>query len=201
MTGAATAFDNEDLELLLALFHPPANADEPRRHPWTWPALHSDERVALVRMIDVWVDTYNHVHATRPSDLVPPCWRRHPGLATELAVQVWLWYAAHIHPQTTPVIAGEYYLRHLPGFRARLDHLLGASPPECRRGEHPDTWRSDTDTQRSTYNNTLPNPDDQDHIDLLGELHFGIPRVTSSAPKPAGNATFATTPPTDEETG
>lgn len=179
MTGGATAFDDEDLELLLALFNTAGDSEQPRRAPWTWSVLDPRERAALARMIDVWVDTYNHVHATTLTDLIPPCWRRHPGLATELAVHVWLWYAAHIHPKTTPLIAGDYYLRHLPGFRTRLDHMLGASPPECRRGEHPHTWRSDTDTRRAAYTATQPKPNDDDYLDPLGELHFGFPVAPS----------------------
>jgi hypothetical protein len=180
MTGSATAFDDDDLELLLALFDQPTISDDPRRPPWTWSVLHTDERIALGRMIDVWVDTFNHVHATDPTDLVPPCWRRHPGLATELAVQVWLWYTAHIHPQTTPLIAGDYYLRHLPGFRGRLGHLLGSSPPECRRGQHPSTWRIDTDRQLAAYTMTTTESADDDYVERLGELHFGFPTFKSA---------------------
>jgi hypothetical protein len=177
MTGSATAFDDEDLEILLNLYNASPTEDEPRRPPWTWSALNAGERAALARMIDVWVDTYNDVHATRPTDLLPPCWRHHRGLAAELAVQVWLWYAAHIHPHTTPLIAGEYYLRHLPGFRTRVDHLLGASPSECRRGEHPDSWRHDTDSQLAAYTTMPPDPDDDRRVDQLGDLHFGFPHL------------------------
>lgn len=173
MTGEATAFDNEDLELLLAVYNTSVTSTSPRRPPWTWSALCHRERTALARMIDVWVDTYNYVHATSPSDLIPPCWRHHPGLATELAVQVWLWYNAHIHPQATPLIAGDYYLRHLPGFRSRINQMLGASPPECRRGEHPTTWRSDTETHLAAYTTPFDSAVD-DHVHQLGELHFGF---------------------------
>jgi hypothetical protein len=176
VTGS-TAFNDDDLELLLTLYNAADSEDQPRRPPWTWSALNRDERAALARMIDVWVDTYNHIHATTPTDLIPPCWRQHPALATELAVQLWLWYTAHIHPQTTPLIAGDYYLRHLPGFRTRLDHTLGASPPECRQGQHPHTWRTDTDTQLAAYDGARD--PEVNKVDLLGELHFGFPHLNN----------------------
>lgn len=174
MTGASTAFDSDDLELLLGLYNEPASSSKARRLPWTWSLLRSGERAALARMIDVWIDTYNYVHATNPHDIVPPCWRHHPALATELAVQVWLWFNAHIHPQATPQIAGDYYLRHLPGFQTRLDHMLGTSPPECRRGEHPKTWRNEAEAELAR-GTTLFDPADDDYIHQLGELHFGFP--------------------------
>lgn len=177
-TSGATAFDDDDLALLLERYDTPANDNQPRRPPWTWAALDQTERAALARMIDVWVDTYNHIHAITPTELIPPCWPRHPALATELAVQLWLWYHAHMDPRTTPLIAGDYYLRHLPGFRSRIDRLLGASPGECRRGEHPNTWRHDTDAQLA-INTQLHSAlaGDREQVALLGELHFGFPHL------------------------
>lgn len=175
MTSGATAFDPDDLALLLERYDTPASEKEPRRPPWTWAALNSEERLALAHMIDIWTETYNYIHAITPNELIPPCWRHHPALATELAVQLWLWYATHMDPHTTPLIAGDYYLRHLPGFRSRLDRLLGASPRECRRGEHPNTWRHDTDEQLAAYIQHPDTPGNGDHrIELLSESHFGF---------------------------
>lgn len=175
MNSGATAFDPDDLALLLERYDTPASDNEPRRPPWTWPALNHQERLALARMIDTWAETYNYIHAITPNELIPPCWREHPALATELAVQLWLWYTAHMDPRTTPLIAGDYYLRHLPGFRSRLDRLLGTSPGECRRDEHPTTWRRDTDQQLAAYSQR-PHTSGagNDRIELLGELHFGF---------------------------
>jgi hypothetical protein len=171
----ATAFDPADLELLLALYEQDAKPGRPRRPPWTWPALHQTERAALARMIDVWSDTYNHVHAITPTELIPPCWRRHPALASELAVQVWLWYFVHLDPAATPQHADEYHLRRLPAFRSRLDRILGASPGECRRGEHPASWRTDTDKQIAAYlDDSTDRRDPSVDISLLGELHFAF---------------------------
>lgn len=175
MSSGATAFDPDDLALLLERYDTPASENEPRRPPWTWAALNHDERLALARMIDVWVETYNYIHAITPNELIPPCWRHHPALATELAVQIWLWYVAHMDARTTPLIAGDYYLRHLPGFRDRVDRLLGVSPGECRRGEHPTTWRHDTDQHIAAYSSQSQTQDSNTElIELLGYLHFGF---------------------------
>jgi len=177
----ATAFDPADLELLLALYEQDPKPGRPRRPPWTWPALNQTERAALARMIDVWADTYNHVHAITPSELIPPCWRQHPALASELAVQVWLWYFVHLDPAATPQHADEYHLRRLPAFRSRLDRLLGASPGECRRSEHPASWRKDADDLTAGY---LPSDADGARhaldIDLVGALHFAFPHLNGA---------------------
>lgn len=180
MTGA-TEFNPADLELLLARYEEPAAQGRPRRPPWTWAALARAERAALARMIDVFVDTYNHVYAITDTDLIPPCWPRHPALAAELAVQVWLWYFVHMDPVSTPQVADEYHLRRLPGFQRRLDHLLGASPGECRRGEHPTSWRQDADRQIAKYLELPTDPArDRSYVDLFGELHFGFPHLNDA---------------------
>lgn len=178
MTTTGTAFDQADLELLLTRYDTPTSTEQPRRPPWTWAALERSERAALARMIEVFVSAYNQVHAITEDELVPPCWRWHPGLATELAVHIWLWYAAHLDPTTSPTLAADYYNRHLPSFQNRLDRLLGISPGECRRGEHPNTWRKDAQERLATYNQLPTNPDRDDRaLDLLGELHFGFPHL------------------------
>jgi hypothetical protein len=180
MTGA-TAFNPDDLELLLARYTEPHTQSRPRRPPWTWAALNRDERAALARMIDVFVATYNHVYATKDTELIPPCWPRHPALAADVAVQVWLWYFVHMDPTSTPQAADEYRLRRLPGFHARLDHHLGASPGECRRGEHPDSWRQDADAQIAKYLDVPTDPErDRRYVDLFGELHFGFPHLNDA---------------------
>lgn len=168
-----------DLALLLARYETPDTPDERRRPPWTWPALDRTERAGLARMIDIWVDSYNRVHATSEDDLLPPCWRQHPGLATELAVQVWHWYAIHTDPRATVAAAAEFYGRHLPGFRGRVDHMLGRSPGECRSGQHPSSWRKDVDDARAVHI-AYPHDAARDDADvvLLGALHFGFPHLS-----------------------
>jgi hypothetical protein len=174
------AFDLADLELLLARYDTPTDTTQARRPPWTWTALDPAERAALARLIDVFVHSYNQVHAITEDELIPPCWRRHPGLAAELAVQVWLWYSVHLDPHTaSPTLAAEYYLRHLPGFRHRLNRLLGISPGECRRGQHPASWRTDADQRLATYPQTPTDPDRDEHdVEALGALDFGFPHLT-----------------------
>ena len=40
---------------------------------------------------------------------------------------------------------------HLPGFRGRIDRMLGRSPGECRKGQHAPTWRKAADDQLAAY--------------------------------------------------
>ncbi|WP_142065300.1 hypothetical protein [Pseudonocardia kunmingensis] len=172
-TPPPPAFDDPDLELLLALYSD--NRNPQRRLPWTWSVLTSTERAALARLIDAYSATFNHLYAITEDELIPPCWRRHPGLATELAVQLWLWYAAHRDPQATPLVAADYYLRHLPGFRARVT-TLGA---ECRQGEHVEAWHRDVDDGIRRLDAPTDPTRDQHDLELLGALHFGFPTPTS----------------------
>jgi hypothetical protein len=179
VTVDGTDIDAADVDLLLARYNAPAD-EGPRGAAWAWSALNDEERTALARVIDVFVATYNTVYAVTEDELIPPCWRHHAGLAHELAVQLWLWYWANLDPKATPAIAGDYHGRHLPGFRSRVDRLLGKSPKECRRGDHPDTWRKSADELLNTYA-TLPAHPERDDvlaIELLGGLHFGFPPDT-----------------------
>lgn len=175
MTAPDRTFDLKDLALLERLYTTPATGPELRRPPWTWAALTRTEQAALARLIDTWVFAYNRVHAITPAELIPPCWRHHPALAAELAVQLWVFYFAHFDRKATPLQAGEYYLRHLPSFRGRVDRLLGVSPGECRRGEHPTTWRQDTDTQLGQYPATTSSRTDRLLPDLMNAVRFGFP--------------------------
>jgi hypothetical protein len=82
---------------------------------------------------------------------------------------------AHRDPTATAERAGEFYLRYLPGFRARVPQTLGRSPVECRKGHHPTTWRRDADQPITQW---PTDPDKVDHhladIDHLGALNFGF---------------------------
>jgi hypothetical protein len=40
---------------------------------------------------------------------------------------------------------------YLPGFRGRIDRMLGRSPGECRKGQHAPTWRKAADDQLAAY--------------------------------------------------
>jgi hypothetical protein len=166
-------FDPADLELLLELYNAPADADQSRRPPWTWPMLTRAEREALARMVTAFVYSYNRVYAVADTELIPPCWPQHPGLATELAVLMWHWYAVHVDPKATVQAASEYYLRHIPGFRPRVEKLLGISPGECRRSDHPASWRNEADDLLTAgpAAQAIADPD----LDQLGSLNFGFP--------------------------
>jgi hypothetical protein len=112
-----------------------------RKPPWTWSALAEDERFALDEIVTGWVASHNDTYAVSEDRVIPACWRQHPWLTAELATITFLWWSAHLDPTATVSDAGEFYLRYLPGFHDRLQDMLGRSPGECRRGEHPTTWR------------------------------------------------------------
>lgn len=171
-------FSEEDLVVLLARYDDPGNEQSPRRPPWTWSALTPAEAGAMARLVDVYVETYNHVHAVTEDDVIAPCWRLHPGLATELAVQVWLYYAAHLDTKATPMLAADFYGRHLPGFRSRIDRLLGRSPGECRAGQHRDTWRKGAEEMIGKQANPGANVvGGEQEIALLNGMHAGFSHV------------------------
>jgi len=175
---AATAFDQNDLTMLLALYN---NIDEPLRRPWCWSALTAPEREALAQMIDVYVASYNHVLAIDVADIIPPCWRRHDGLAWELATQMWLWHQSYMDPKATPAAAAELHGRHLPAFRTRLNRLLGRDPNDCRNNRHPPTWRKAEEqlTILADLPTPLSAPQEQAVAVDLGEVHFGFPHLPS----------------------
>ncbi|MHA6803259.1 hypothetical protein [Salinifilum ghardaiensis] len=162
------------LEDLIQLLQPPGK-DEQRQHrpPWNWSLLTPAEQDALAGLIDDWVATYNHALATARAEIVPACWRQHPGLAIDLAVQVWLYYANHRSSNATPGFAAEYYGRHLPGFRGRVASYLGESASDCREGRHPHDWRADLEA--TAHGSTAPDPATaEESIRHLGELHAGF---------------------------
>ncbi len=160
---------------LIELFSPSAQ-EEGREHrpPWTWSALTAGERDTQARLIDDWVETYNRVLATEKSEIVPPCWRQHPGLATELAIQVWHTYAVHHHAAATVTAAADYYSRHLPGFRKRVPTYLGEAASDCLAGRHPGDWHQPIETVLDNYTQGITTDADTDALHRLGDLHNGF---------------------------
>jgi len=157
-----------------------------RQPPWTWAALNAPECHALASMIGDWVSSFNRCYAVEAEQLIPPCWSKHPWLAYELSVLTWLWYSAHRDPTATAERAGEYYLRYLPGFRARLSATLGRSPVECRKGQHPNSWRQAADQAIEQWVSNLNGAENYlADIDELDAESFGFESQTHR-PKSAG---------------
>jgi hypothetical protein len=80
---------------------------------------------------------------------------------------------------------------HLPGFRGRIDRMLGRSPGECRKGQHAPTWRKAADDQLAAYTDV---PADQKHqavepvaVCISGSLTPGS-KDDAEAPKATGRA-------------
>lgn len=178
----APAFSQADLDLLLEHYTPSTNKDGddtgPHAPPWSFAARSGKEIAALGRLIDVYVATYNRMLATTVREIVPPCWRHHPGLAHDLAVQVWLYYAAFLHDKATPSAAADFHTRHLPAFRARIDGWLGRSPGECRKGNHPTEWRKDLDSALDQLDHGPTTTGSDEHAEAhLSAMHFGFSHV------------------------
>ena len=78
---------------------------------------------------------------------------------------------------------------HLPGFRSRIDRMLGRSPGECRKGQHAPTWRKAADDQLAAYTDV---PADQKHqaVEPLGVCTSGSltsgSKDDAEAPKATG---------------
>ncbi|KOX27067.1 hypothetical protein ADK67_14680 [Saccharothrix sp. NRRL B-16348] len=157
-----------DVAMLLALLE--AEPAAIRRTPWTWAALSEKEAAALRRTVRRWVADYNAVHAVTSRELIPDCWELHPGLAHDLAVMMWVYYDSHHDRRSTPLMAGDYHLRYLPGFRSRLNHLLGSDPASCRAGAHPASWRTTPGETRHLVDHHQPVDADEGST----ALHFSF---------------------------
>lgn len=169
-----TEFDPADLATVIDLYHvddAQKKADETCQLPWTWAALSPAQASAMGRLIDVFAATYNRALATETRELVPPCWRQHEGLATELLVVFWSFYAVHWHAKATPLAAFDFYGRHLPGFRGRVEKLLGNGAKECQEGRHVPSWRKEIDDAISRYASSAETPCD---VSTLTGMHFGF---------------------------
>lgn len=182
-SAATEPFPEHDVAMLLALLD--AEPAAIRRTPWTWAALSEKEAAALRRTVRRWVADYNAVHAVTSRELIPACWELHPGLAHDLAVTVWVYYDTHHDRRSTPLMAGDYHLRYLPAFRARLDHLLGSDPAGCRAGEHPASWRTSSgEVLRPVDRNQLVNADEE-NVALRSSFGFTAKDRSLDAELPA----------------
>lgn len=157
---------------LTSLLHPPGQKEERvHRPPWTWHSLDQAERGDLEQLVDNWVSTYNRTLATSVRETVPPCWRHHPGLAAELPVMIWHWFFVHRGQTAQVTSAAEFYARHLPAFRGRVESYLGEAAEDCRAGNHPEDFRRELDMLIDKW----PDPvSDAEAVDVLAALHCGF---------------------------
>lgn len=132
LTAVPDLRENNPIRLLIA-------ARDAGRPPWSWTNLTETEAQHLDQVLDPFVDTYNLTLTTTVEDVIPGCWRLHPGLVQEMPVQFWGWWSAHRDPKSTSLAALEYHNRHLPAFHQRLPKLLGRGASVCRKGNHTDT--------------------------------------------------------------
>lgn len=89
-----------------------------RRSIWTW----CDDVAAWINSTYTW----------RPIQLIPPCWPKHPHIASELPALACLRWLAEDSLEPGPV--EEWHRYALPAFLERMAARLGEST--CRAGKH-----------------------------------------------------------------
>lgn len=111
--------------------------DLPR--PWDPATCPDDLREVLWGWCDRVAAWLNHEYAWRPTQMIPPCWPRHPHLARELPVLAFLRWQAE--EATSPEPIEEWHRYSLPMFCDRMVSRLGESG--CRTGKHLD-WPAES---------------------------------------------------------
>jgi hypothetical protein len=135
--------------------------------------LSTEEREELLQACENFITDYNATYAYVEEEIIPPCWLLHPGLAKEIPARMWLHHATHHGTKSTPTMIVDYYNRHLPGFRSRIEKMLGQQPKECQKGQHSATWRSNIDTVINNHK-TLDDAAKNTAINALQQRQFGI---------------------------
>ena len=155
----------EDLTDLPRPWDPARCPSEFRKDLWIW----CDEVAKWINREYIW----------RPSQLIPPCWPRHPHIARELpALAIQRWNAER---SDGPEALEEWHRQSFPQFLDRLLDRLGDGG--CRTGKHAD-WPAES--RYLTY--TSPNA-----VADRKKLFFAdtkAPGTTTSAePSPTPNPT------------
>ena len=154
----------------------PRKPDEHRHAPWHLANMPADQRDELFSRVAQFVDDFNETYALKVAETIPVCWPEHPWLAREVNVLMWQWFSAHRDPAASIERAGEFYGRHLPGFRQRLNAMLGESPDECRADRHPSSWPLVLERPGATPPQCLGAGDDREEPSCTtGNASFGFP--------------------------
>jgi hypothetical protein len=103
--------------------------------PWEPLSCLDDLRAAVWEWCDAVAVWINDEFAWRPTQMIPPCWPRHPQIARELPLlSVLRWEAER---STSPDMLEDWHRNTLPMFGDRLANQLGEST--CRTtGKHQD---------------------------------------------------------------
>lgn len=109
--------------------------------PWAWANLTVEQARILHGLVNEFVVRFNAQQVADTAELIPGCWQYHPRLLHELPVLYWSWWHAHHDKDADFSDVQYYYNTYLPGFRARLNQLIGMSASSCRKGSHMDTTR------------------------------------------------------------
>jgi len=104
--------------------------DLPR--PWDPTSCPDDLRADVWGWCDAVAAWLNQEYAWRPTQMIPPCWPRHPHIARELPVLAFLRFWAG--KATGPEPMEEWHRYSFPAFCERMFTRLGEST--CRTGKH-----------------------------------------------------------------
>lgn len=109
-------------------FTPPAAAED---HP----GQEQDPRFTVENFVAWYNLTFVGISGSR-ARAIPPCWRKHPGLAMEVAALAYTWRAANVGPDAS-IRDAQYWLHQWrPGFSDRLSREW--IHPDCLDGDHRD---------------------------------------------------------------
>lgn len=101
--------------------------------PWDLARLPSPALEETVRWLHQVARWLNVSYAWRPEQVIPPCWRKHPPLAHDLAVLAFGRYLAY---ETSTTAHPSRWHDDLGAFQARMLFALGENARDCRKGAH-----------------------------------------------------------------
>lgn len=117
-----------------------AFAEAPR--PWAVGTLTADQRAELEDRLAEFVAFLNATYAVAEAEVLPPCWRAHPGLVHELAALWAEWVEATQTLGATAERALRWHQRSLAELHRRLPGLLGRGNEVCTGRAHRAAWRA-----------------------------------------------------------
>ena len=126
--------------------------------PWIPAGCPDELREAIWSWCDAVAAWLNREYTWRPTQLIPPCWPRHPHIANELPVLAFLRWLAE--DNLNPDALDEWHRYTFQMFLDRMTARLGES--SCRTGKHQD-WPADS--RYATYLGQANERADLIHVD------------------------------------
>lgn len=105
----------------------------PVPRPWNLPELGDKLQGLVLGWLDDVVMWHNHSYAWQEEQIIPACWRLHPGLALDLAALAFGRIDAYA--TATAAYVGRWH-SDWDDFQRRMTGALGDGGRDCRRGDH-----------------------------------------------------------------